>query len=388
MRLEKIVKVTELNIENTVDLEIDSEDHNFYCNDICVSNSHSVSYASLAALSVYLKFKYPLDFFLESLKMAREKQDVSAEINLIQTELKFFDINLLPPDLVKSDLDFKKEGNNLRFGLSAIKGISDKTIESLKGFIQSDKANKFEVFQAAKKSGISIGILSALIQAGTLQSFGENRPALVYEAQIWNKLTDREKTFCLKYGHLYNYSLFEILHNMDKLIDDTGKPLIKEKRAETIKSKVEPYRDIFKINNKYPQYAAYYFEKSLLGFSYSQRLKNIFQKYSANQIDELAKTDYIEENDNITVVGEVIEIEEKISKNKKKYAKLKIADDSATKEVMIFEPTYSKLVSDNLIPKEKNIIILDLRKWNDTFTVQKLKLSDDRVYLKLAELKD
>lgn len=352
------------------------------------NKSHSVSYASLAALSVYLKFKYPLDFFLESLKMAREKQDVSAEIALIQSELKYFNINLLPPDLVKSQLDFSKENGNLRFGLSAIKGISDKTIESLKGFINSDKTNKFEVFQAAKKSGMSIGILSALIQAGCLQSLGENRPALVFEAQLYGLLTDREKVWCLTHGHIYNYSLFDILNKSDNLLDDKGKKLFKDSRIETIKKKADPYREIFKINNKYPQFASYFFEKERLGFSYSQRLKDIFQKYSANKVDELAKTDYLEEGDNITVVGEVLEIEERKSKKNKDYLKINLCDESGQINCLLFDPKFTKFKNDELFPVVGNIVILDLKKWNETFLIQHIKVCQDKVYLRLADLKE
>lgn len=388
VKFEKIISIKPFRLAPTIDLEVDSKDHNFYCNNICVSNSHSVSYASLAALSVYLKFKYPLDFFLESLKMAREKQDVSAEINLIQTELKYFNINLLPPDLVKSGLDFTKEGNNLRFGLSAIKGISDKTLEALKSFLVTKKSNKFEVFHAAKKSGLSIGILSALIQAGTLQSLDDNRPAAVFSAQLFNLLTDREKAWCLSHGEQYNYSIFEILNNSDNILDNKGKKLFKDSRIETIKKKADPYREIFKINNKYPKYAAYEYERRLLGFSYSIKLKDIFQQYSSFTLKELCNCDSLFDGESINVAGNVLEIEEKISAKKKNYCKMTISDESASKQIMIFDPKLTEFKDDGLIPKEGDVVILNLRKWNDGLVVNKLKLNQDKVYLKLAEMKD
>ena len=62
---------------------------------------------------------------------------------------------------------FSIQGNDIRFGLSSIKGISEKTMEKLKLF-KSEQSSKFEVFQAAKEVGLSIGVLSALIQAGAL----------------------------------------------------------------------------------------------------------------------------------------------------------------------------------------------------------------------------
>ena len=350
--------------------------------------SHGFSYAILSALSVYLKFKYPLDFFLESLKMAREKSDASAEINLIQSELQYFNIKLLPPDLIKSQLDFSKEGNNLRFGLTAIKGISDKTVEALKSFINSEKTNKFEVFQAAKKSKMSVGVLSALIQAGLLQSLGENRPSLVYECNLFNLLTDREKTWCLQYGEQYDYSIFAILHKAKDLLDDKGKLLFKESRMETINKAADKYREIFKMNSKYPRLAAYFFEYKLLGFSYSYKIKDIFQEYSAHKLDDISICSHVLDGDYISVAGHVVSLEERTSAKKKKYAKLIIGDSTGTQEVMIFEPKLTEFKEEGLIPDEDDVVILTLKRWNETFVIQKIKLSKDKVYLKLAEMKD
>jgi len=350
--------------------------------------SHGFSYSILTALSVFLKFKYPLDFFLESLKMAREKSDASAEINLIQSELQYFNIKLLPPDLVKSQLDFSKEGENLRFGLTAIKGISDKTVGSLKSFINSEKTNKFEVFQAAKKSEMSVGVLSALIQAGLLQSLDVNRPSLVYECNLFNLLTDREKTWCLQYGEQYDYSIFAILHKSKELLDDKGKLLFKESRMETINKNAEKYREIFRINNKYPKLAAYFFEYKLLGFSYSYKLKDIFQEYSAHKLDNISVCGSVMNDDYISVVGHVTSIEERTSAKKNKYCKMIVSDSSGSQEVMIFEPKLTQFKEDGLIPDEEDVVILSLKKWNETFVAQKIKLSKDKVYLKFAEMKD
>ncbi len=388
LKLSKIVSFNSLGEKDSFDLEVDSKDHNFYCNGLVVSNSHSAAYSKLTCASIIAKFKYPLDFFLESLKMAREKSDASAEINLIQSELQYFNIKLLPPDLVKSKLDFSKEGNNLRFGLTAIKGISDKTIDALKGFINSEKTNKFEVFQAAKKSKMSVGVLSAIIQAGLLQSLEANRPSLVYECNLFNVLTDREKAWCLQHGHEYDHSLFAILHKAADLLDDKGKLVFKESRIETIKKKAEPYREIFKVNSKYPRYAALCYERKLLGFSYSQKLKDIFQEYSAQKLDTISICQHVLDGENINVVGHVLEIEEKTSAKNKKYAKLLIGDESGSQQIMIFEPKLSEFKEQGLIPSEDDVIIVNLRKWNDAMVANRIKLNKDRVYLKLAEMKD
>ena len=69
--------------ENNLDEEIgnilwqileDSANYSF-------TKSHSVSYAALAAITVYLKFKYPQQFFLSLLKMSRHEPSPIEEIS-------------------------------------------------------------------------------------------------------------------------------------------------------------------------------------------------------------------------------------------------------------------------------------------------------------------
>ncbi len=385
--IDSIINIKPVGQLDTIDLEVDSPDHNFYCNDICVSNSHAISYSALTAMSLYLKFKYPLDFFLESLKLAKDKQDISTEINLIQSELKYFNINLLPPDLVKSDLDFKKEGNNLRFGLSAIKGIADKSLERLKEFLSAEKVTKFDVFNAAQNSKLNIGILSALIQAGTLSSIEEDRPRLVFESQLYNQLTPREKLWCMEHGAKYGYSLFNILLAADEIIDKTGKRVFKETRLDTLKKKAEPYRNIYKINSKAPELASYVFETRLLGFSYSQKLSQLMNKYSSSTVMSLFKSKFEDDDSKFSVTGDIIDIQERTSKKGKGYIKIDISDESGQSELLLFEPNLTKLKEQGKIPKTGDIVIADIQKWNGTCTVKDLKVCTDKVYLKLSELK-
>lgn len=60
---ERINKIEYIGEKETMDLEIDSKFHNFYANDICVSNSHSFAYSVLALRTLYLKRYYPIEFY-------------------------------------------------------------------------------------------------------------------------------------------------------------------------------------------------------------------------------------------------------------------------------------------------------------------------------------
>ena len=48
------------------------------------NKSHSICYAALAAITTYLKFKYPKEFFLSLIKMPKHEPDPISEINKIQ----------------------------------------------------------------------------------------------------------------------------------------------------------------------------------------------------------------------------------------------------------------------------------------------------------------
>ena len=110
------------------------------------NKSHSISYAMLAAITIYLKFKYPKQFFLSLLKMTRHEPDPIQEISKIQREMHNFGVKLLPPHIIKSQMDFSVEGDDIRFGLLSIKGISEKSIEKLNNF-KNNYSTKFEVFE-------------------------------------------------------------------------------------------------------------------------------------------------------------------------------------------------------------------------------------------------
>ena len=159
-------------------LKLDSQISDFYWSallasaDYSFNKSHSFAYAELAAKTVYLKYKYPREFFLSVLESSEFDPDPLSVIASVHQELDHFGIKLLPPNLFKSKMNFSIEGVDIRYGLNSIKGISSKSIESLMDFKGSDGfSSKYDVFSAAKSCGINISVLVALIQAGAM---GEN----------------------------------------------------------------------------------------------------------------------------------------------------------------------------------------------------------------------
>ena len=353
------------------------------------NKSHSISYAALAATTVYLKFEHPQQFFLSLLKMTRHEPDPIHEISKIQREMSDFGVKLLPPHIIKSEMDFNIEGDDIRFGLLSIKGISEKSIEKLNNF-KNHYSTKFEVFEGAKESGLTIGILSALIQAGTFEGFQMSRSKIVYEAQLWNILTKKEKAAALLLADKYDFDLVEIVKCLSNKKDDKGKPMVKETRMKTIKRKSEPYKQIY-FQNKYSEsFANWYYENHLLGYTSGKTLRDIFQE-KREGLFSLRTVEDSDIDETVTFVGAV---EDKPyfgkSRNDNEYMKVFIKDETANMKVMIFSNRLTQMMAENANkpPEENNIVIVTGKKKEEVVFADKIAIQTNKIYTKLSDLKD
>jgi len=354
--------------------------------------SHSASYALLAIWTAYLKYKHPKEFFLSVLKMSKNEQNPFTEVAEIVKELPYFNIKLLPPDIIKSDMEFKLEGGDIRCGLFNIKGISDKSLEALKVFRDKDYPSKFEMFIAAKNAGINIGAFSALIQAGALSNVdvANNRPKLVLEAQSWNLLTEREMRNVLRISNeSKNYDLLKIVMDCvgGKVKGDDNKIIISEKRFETFKKKYAPYKEIYLRNKKYPQFCNYFYEKRLLGFNYSVTLLDCFPKDT-----DLKDTRYFEgmtEREKVTIVGTVFDVYKgKAKSSGKEYCRILIEDEYGKLTFLMAGKTIQKWdFNSKPLPEIGDIVYCSGSKYNDALMLDYYENFDEKIYLKLSELK-
>jgi DNA polymerase III subunit alpha len=358
------------------------------------NKSHSISYATLSAWTTYLKFKYPKEFFLSLLKMSQFEPNPQDEISKISRELPYFNINLLQPNLIKSKFDFTIDGNNIRFGLNSIKGISEKSLKSLEDFRDTENSNKYDVFLSAKQAKLNIGVMSALIQAGALsEDESLSRPRLVLEAQAFNLLTDREKRNFIALGKDYNYDILESIHaaKTKNLVADDNKPLMKDSRFSTFKKKYDQYKAIYQQNVKYESFANWYFEKKLLGYSYSCALKNVFDN-SLNDIKDSLFYQSMEVNDKAKFIGVVEDSFRSTSANGNQYIKLILSDELGTIPSIMVDSRRGLTCTEyfesgNKLPSKDNIVIIVGRKAEDILFIDSLSIVDEKICMKLADLK-
>lgn len=389
MQAQRIKSIKSIGLKKTLDFQVKHKDHNFYAEGILVSNSHSIAYASVSAMTCLLKFRHPQHFYLALLKMSKNEPNPIEEVSKIQRELYQFNIKLLPPHLIKSEMDFSIEGNDIRFGLSSIKGISEKTIEKLNDFKKS-YANKFEIFQAAKEAKLGIGVLSSILQSGGLEdNLTSSRSRTVLEACLFNILTDREKPIAMQLGPKYNFDLFKVLIAMNKeLKNDKGKPYIKDSRFETIKRDYAPYKAIYEQNKKCEDFANWWYEKTLLGYSYHTTLQQIFSaenRWLLN-INQVLHTPVKKD---VLFIGQVSEAKTGTSKKGSPYLKLKIDDETDSITTMIFNKSLDECKSLNgTLPKEGDIVIVKGTKFEDAVFANLISTQTHKIYIKLADLKD
>ena len=359
------------------------------------NKSHSISYAYLAALTVYLKFNYPQEFFLSLLKMARFEPNSHEEITSISQELSYFDIKLLPPDLNLSGFDFKIEGKNIRYGLNSIKGVSDKVMESLVEFREGSFKNKYDVFMTAKDCGVNIGAMSAFIQAGLLDSFvDKDRCRLVLEAQTFNILTDREKRNIIELAPKFNYDVLNTIHSCrsENTPADDGRVLFAERRFNTFKKKYEPYKNIYEQNTSHVKFANWFFETKLLGYSYSYNIREIFSSGDEASFQTSEDIRLSESRRTVKFVGIISDISRRISRNGNKYARLDINDELGTVSGLFMDSERQERLTDYLncgkkLPKKGDIVIVVGDTADDLIFINTLRPLREKIYMKLSELK-
>lgn len=337
--------------------------------------SHSLATAYLSALTVYLKYKYPTQFYWACLKAVKNLANPVEEISFIQQELSEFNIKLLPPSLTKVSNDFVVEGNDIRMGLGSIKGISEATLEKLRLF-NHENTNKFSLISAFEFAKIPLSAITPLVLSGAMDEYCTSRSKLLLEIETYRCLTVNEKNLIQGLGAQYNYDLLKIIKEMvDNLKDAKGKPLIKQSRFETIKKKYDVYKKKYLLNIKNEELSNYLFEHEYLGFSYSINLKKIYQKYcpKLKTIAEIKAIDTQDRYEKIQCVGQVIEAEKNISKQKKApYLSIQLRDHTGSIKVLLMGQdkidNFTKFNAQELA--EKQILIINGAKKGDVIFME------------------
>lgn len=142
------------------------------------NKAHAVSYAIVAYRTAYMKRHYPQQYMAALLTSVLESSTKVAEYI---AECRELGIKLLPPDVNESDANFTVAGENIRFGLVAIKGIGWGAIEEL--VAERHENGLFTSFEdfCKRMSGKELNrrAVENLIRAGAFDGMGYKRKALL-----------------------------------------------------------------------------------------------------------------------------------------------------------------------------------------------------------------
>ena len=136
------------------DLWSDFEAHAGYS----FNKSHAVAYSTLSYWTAWLKHYYPIEFMYSLLKNEKDK-DARTEYLI---EAKRIGISIKLPHVNDSDMDFKIEGKGIRFGLTAIKYISDNIAKKFISARPFTSYKQLEEFTFTKGSGVNSRALQAM----------------------------------------------------------------------------------------------------------------------------------------------------------------------------------------------------------------------------------
>ena len=220
----------------------------------------------------------------------------------------------------------------------------------------------------------------------------QSRSKIVAEAQLWNLLTARERGLVFDIAGDYNYDLSKIVQMMFKELKDIkGKPLIKESRMNTIRKHFAPYKEIYNKNSANEDFANWYYENILLGYTYGKRLKDVSPEY--NHLVSIEDALQAGEG-SVSFIGTVEDTWLTKSKKGTPYFKITMKDESADCTVMIFSNKKKdnieecKRANDGVLPKKGNIVIIKgVVKEGNTVFGNLAKVQDQKIYMKLSEIK-
>lgn len=303
------------------------------------NKSHAAAYAVVAYQTAYLKRYYPIEFMaamLTSVMGSNEK--IAFYINAC----KRMSIDVLPPDINESHVDFSVSEGKIRFGLAAIKNVGKGAIYSIissrneggrfKGFIDfCERVNLSEVNKRAVES---------MIKAGAFDSLELKRAQLlnVYERVMDSIVNDRKRNI---EGQVSFFSMVE---------DDS--------------SKTDDFPDIKEFDKKY----ILAMEKEMLGFYLSghpldeyqyelDRLTNtrISEVVNLNNEEEGKIEYHVEDGQRVIIGGIISSVKIKSTRKNDIMAFVSIEDIVGNIEVLVFPKIYQRC---NSILTEDAVVLI------------------------------
>lgn len=297
------------------------------------NKSHSTSYAIIAYQTAYLKAHYPAAFMAALLTSEKDNRD---KIIKYMSACKELGINILPPDLNESQRDFAISGDNIRFGMAAIKNVGISAVDSIISVRQEGKFTSFMDFLTrVDLRKVNKRVIESLIKCGAFDSLGYKRHQLMQHYEKAMEEAQRNQ----KERQSNQSSFFDQLH--------AGSP--------SENNGVSSYQ----ITDDVPEWdhkKLLSIEREALGFyitghpllRFADKLKYVTNADSGNLNTKNDK-------DTVTIAGVVSGINEKTTKRKDVMCYITLEDLQGSINIIFFAELYKKYYS--LLHEEEPIVV-------------------------------
>lgn len=334
----KIVSRKSLGVQSVFDIGLE-RDHNFlldkgYIASNCFNKSHSVAYGYVTYQTAYLKANYPVEYMAALLSSISGDQD---KVQRYIANCRSMNIAVVQPDVNSSGEDFTPRGQQILFGLAAIKNLGAGPIAAIIQGRQeggaftslADLCSRLDSRSLNKKG------LEALIQTGALDLLEPNRHQLMNDLDITMEWASRRaKELSSGQGNIFDF-FGENNNNNTKTFDT----------APTT-TRIQDYSSQEKLR----------MEKELLGFYISDHPLSVVSR-SARLMAPINLGDIAEslETKTVTAIALILDIKDVTTKKGDRMAILQLEDLTGSTEAVVFPKTFDKVK--HLLEKDKRLMI-------------------------------
>lgn len=297
------------------------------------NKSHSAAYALITYQTAYLKAFYPVEFMAALMTNDRDNTD---KIVRFINEAKGMGIEVLPPDVNESDLDFSVADGKIRFGLAAIKGVGGAVVETI---IQTrDAGGAFESLYdfcaRVDQHSINKRTIEALVRCGAFDSVGPGPRESRFLGDI---CTSRAQMFeaielAVSRGQKQQHDAAVGQSSLFGMMSEDAR----EEVLEDFYPDAAPWPDRDLLQN----------EKDLLGFYVTghplDRFDGELGLYGTTPCATISAGTKMRNRDEVIVAGVITEYRERPLKSGGRMAFVQLEDKSGQIEVVIFSRCYAE----------------------------------------------
>lgn len=284
------------------------------------NKSHAAAYATVAYQTAWLKCHYPKQYLASLMTSVLDNQN---KLSVYICECQRLGICVLPPHVNESAHGFSVVGENIRFGLMAIKNLGAKFIDAI---IEERKKSPFTSFYDFCKrlygASMNSRALESLIKCGALDNLGANRRQMINLAKSILNDIEYEKRNSLG-GQM---SLFEM-------------------SEETAKSAEPTLPDL----REFPLSELLFMEKETVGMYLSSHPLSEYERYQkairADRISSLIDTDNsskYKDGTNVRLVCIVTKLKNQLTRSNKMMAFVTVEDKTGSTELLVFPNVLEK----------------------------------------------